>query len=138
MLRVIECRQVHQRQIGMLELDQSCRKLRPVFVSGDGFVDSVRVRAEVLLESVQQAWGGHDAEQLAVIRRSGSPILWQVPIDARRDRHWPMYVGGGQMRRMGDVPESWDLDVFRIPIPAALVLSQRVERGVGVNSVCGW
>src|SRR5262249_59101998 len=114
------------------------REVGAVLVSGDGFVDSVRVRPEVLLQSVQEAWRGYDAEQLAVIRRSGSPILWQVPIDARCDRHWPMYVGGGQMRRVGDVPESWDLDVFRIPIPAALVFSKRVERGVRVNPMCGW
>ena len=136
-LLVVEGGEVDGCEGGMLELDKARGEFGPVFVTGDGFVDAVGVGAEFFFERIEKAWSCEDAEELAVVGRAGAPVLRKISGDARGDADGPVNVGGREAGIGGGVPERGDSDVFRIPIPAAIVFAERVERIVGVDAVLG-
>jgi len=119
----------------MLQFDQPHGKLRAVLIAGDRFVDAVRIRPQILLEGIEQARRGQHPQQLPVIRRSSSPVLREIPVDARGYGHRPVNIRSCQMSSRRDIPQRRNLDIFRIPIPAVLILAQRIKRIVGIDPV---
>ena len=100
-------------------------------------VEGARIAAELGLELGEQARRGHRADQLGVIGRVRAPDLGNVPGDARADAHRPLDAGRRHPRLPGDIPESRHADVFRVPVPASLVLAPGVEGGIGEDAVHG-
>ena len=136
-LLMIEGGEIDGRESGMLELEESGGKFGAVFVAGDGFVDAVGVGAEVFFERIEKTWCSEDAEKFAVVGRTGAPVLRKIIGDARGDADGPVNVGGREAGIGGSVPERGNFNVLGVPIPAAVVFAERIERIVGVNAVLG-
>src|SRR5262249_5796711 len=70
--------------------------------------------------------------------RLGAPVFRNVELHARGAyADGPTDAAHVISSLCGGLPEGRRLDILRIPIPAALVLAQRVEGFVGVDTVPG-
>src|SRR4029077_4891642 len=110
---------------------------RAANVTGYRVVVAIGVDAERGFSFGQKPRCRERANNLYVFRVFSSPVLDDIERDVRADGDRPVYTGHGEPRSCARVPESWDFDVFGVPVPASHILAERIERRVGDDFVFG-
>ena len=130
---------MHRHEFGTLVFDDVRGKPGARHVAGSFLVCRRPQRdAGVLLQARDQARRGKRGDQLEVVGRCRAPIFRHVVIDGRiADAYRPADAGDDLVIGVHHIPQGRDLDVARIPVPAARVLIQGIEGGVVGNAVHG-
>src|SRR4249919_260507 len=115
----------------MFLLQDPFRKPPPAFIRFGRRVDSSAIFAKLRLCLLEQSARRNSPQQLGIVRRARPPKFRKVPGDVRTNRDRPLNARGRPPCRSSNIPQGRYPNVFRVPIPAFLILLQRIKRSVG-------
>src|SRR5581483_8033534 len=117
-LEMVESRQMDRHEIGLVFSENGGRVTSTLTIAFERPVQIGKIGTQFRFEMREQARSGERVDQLEIIGRGGTPILWnQVSDSGSGNGYGPAQAGYPEPRMRRGLKESGNANILAIPIP---------------------